>query len=71
MYEVSKREKYYVLIRDNKYFEFKSYDGLLGWLKRTSIYWRRKEIHGRIDRVGNNWNDTCFRARIYNTYFFR
>jgi hypothetical protein len=48
MYEVLKKKKYYVLTNDNKYFEFKNYDTLLSWLKKN----------GRINKVGNNWNDT-------------
>lgn len=59
MFEINKKENYYVLTRDNTYFEFKSYEGLLEWLRRRSIYWRSKETHGKIDRIGNNWNDTC------------
>jgi hypothetical protein len=59
MYNIEKKECFYVLDRDNNHYEFETYEKLLRWLDRHRIiyiFWRKKK-QGKIDSVGNSWNE--------------
>ena len=48
-------EKFYVLNKDNKYFEFNSWEDLLKEFKRT---WKRKVPDLWFGNIGHNFNDS-------------
>lgn len=65
MFTVKRDERFFVIDRNNKHYEFKSYEALLKWLAPYSTYnyyylpWdRREEAKGKIVQVGHNWNDS-------------
>lgn len=68
MYQVEKRECYYVLDRNNQYYEFDTYEKLLYWLEKHRLVYNGIESTDNIDRVGNSWND--FHTIIDYDYYF-
>ena len=68
MYQIHKDTRVYLLDRNNYYVEYKSYTEFIEKVAKPAFYRRQRtresllvflgEIHGVVNDVGNNWNDT-------------
>lgn len=74
MFTVKRDERFFVVDRNNKYYEFKSYEDLLKWMvpyfipNNYFLPWdRRQESKGKIAQVGHNWNDSGINFIVFDS----